>query len=79
MPMDWNGAGFGWLWMTLIMVVFWGAVIWGFVYLARGRRDRSDRPRAGDKSAIDVLEERFARGDIDDKEFRDRRDTLLKH
>lgn len=79
MPMDWNGGGAGWLWMTLIMVVFWGGVIWGFVYLARGRSDRPDRPIAGDKPAIDVLEERFARGDIDDKEFRDRRDTLLKH
>ncbi len=76
--MNWNGGGTGWLVMALVMVVFWGAVIWGIVYLVRGRPEPRHRAQSGDKPAIDVLEERFARGEIDNEEFRERRDALLR-
>jgi len=64
--------------MALVMVVFWGAVIWGIVYLVRGRHEPRRRAQPDDTSAIDVLEERFARGEIDNEEFRKRRDALLR-
>jgi len=60
------------------MVAFWGAVIWGIVYLVRGRDEPRHRAHSDDKPAIDLLEERFARGEIDNEEFRERRDALLR-
>jgi putative membrane protein len=77
MPMYWNGSGFGWIWMTVMMLVFWGVVIWGIVYFVRSKDERGSAG-PGRNSAIDVLEERFARGEIDEKEFRERRDILLR-
>jgi putative membrane protein len=75
--MDWNGGGVGWVLMALIMGLFWGAVIWGIVYIVRQGREPSHQDRSLDRSAMDVLEERFARGEIDRDEFQERRDTLV--
>ncbi len=75
----WNGGGAGWLLMALVMVAFWGAVIWGIVYLVRDRNEPRHRAHSDDdKPAIDLLEERFARGEIDNEEFWERRDALLR-
>lgn len=74
----WNGGVAGWLLMALVMVAFWGTVIWGIVYLVRGRDEPRHRAHSDDKPAIDLLEERFARGEIDNDEFRERRDALLR-
>jgi putative membrane protein len=74
MWMNWDAGWGGWLLMSLMMVGFWGLVIWAIVALTRGHpqqtrpSDRSDPER--------VLEERFARGEIDEKEFRERRRVL---
>ena len=82
----WNGGwGWGgWILMTLVMVAFWGLVITAVVlairYLASGG---SHHNRAGsgsvpaDSRAEDVLAERYARGEIDDDEYR-RRLTLIR-
>ena len=70
-----------WIVMTLVMVLVWAAVITAIVaaihYLTGSgsqRNQRSDRPT---RSADGVLAERFARGDIDENEYR-RRATLLR-
>ena len=62
-----GGWGMGWIGLGMIhMVVFWGVVIFVIVALARligGRRESSsDR-------ALDILRERFARGEIDADEY----------
>jgi len=71
MPMmDGNWSGWAWWWMTIAMVLFWGAVAWVVVMLAR-------RPSASARrDAQDVLDERYARGEIDAEEYRTRRETL---
>ncbi len=65
--MMWFGWG-GW-WMTLSMILFWGGIIalvvWGLRAVDPVRRDDAHRPRR-------ILEERLARGEIDEEEF-DRR------
>jgi len=53
--------------MMLMMLAFWGVVIAGVVVWIRwlsgqGRQARSDR-------ALDILRERYARGDISKEEF----------
>ncbi|GEL20863.1 SHOCT domain-containing protein [Pseudonocardia asaccharolytica] len=68
-------SGWGYALMTVSMVLFWALIIFGVValvrYLARG--DRSVTPRL---TAEQVLAERFARGEINEQEYRDRLATL---
>lgn len=57
--------GFGGIWMILLWVLVILAVVWLVRYLlAGGERDR-ERPR----EALRILEERYARGEIDREEF----------
>ena len=73
--MWWQGGGWGWsgwLFMTLTMLVFWGAIAWIVVTLVR----RSSGSRGAAPSAEQILAERFARGEIDAEEYRRRLETL---
>lgn len=80
--MFWWGQGlngWGYVLMSVSMVLFWGVVILGIValvrYLARSAQPNADAgaPRL---TAEQVLAERFARGEIDEQEYRSRMDTL---
>lgn len=82
MMYGWDGWGWGgWILMTVVMVVFWAAVITAVVlairYLATGGRNPYPTAPGVSSRAEDVLAERFARGEIDEDEFR-RRMTLLR-
>jgi putative membrane protein len=76
--MWWNNAmsWSGWIVMPLTMVAFWALVI--VVVLAIFRGDRDNRPprATGRRDADQILDERFARGEIDIEEYRDRQDAL---
>jgi putative membrane protein len=83
MMYGWDGWGWGgWILMTLVMVVFWAlvitAIVLGVRYVAGGTNQRS-RPTSDTNRAEDVLAERFARGEIDEDEFRRRMTTLREH
>ena len=67
-----DGNWGGWLAMSVAMVVLWGSVVWIALALLR------DRQRSG-RDAQDLLDERFALGEIDADEYRQRRTTLLEH
>ena len=72
-----NGMGWGgWLLMSLTMVAFWALVI--VVVLAIFRSDRDSQPlrSPGRRDPEQLLDERFARGEIDVEECRDRQDAL---
>ena len=67
-----DGMGWGgWLLMTLAMVAFWALVVFAVVALFRGADPRTDR-----RTPEQILDERFARGEIDEVEYRIRRDAL---
>lgn len=70
----------GWLLMSVVMVLFWVAVITAIVlatrYLVSSGGARGGPPRYGPPRPEDVLAGRFARGEIDGDEYR-RRITLL--
>jgi len=71
-----NGMdGWGYTLMTVSMVLFWGLVIYGVIAMVRylGRQDRSVATRP---TAEQVLAERFAHGQIDEREYRERLDVL---
>jgi putative membrane protein len=68
-----QGSGFGWV-MLLLMLVVAVAVVVAVVALLRGSTTRSapPRPGGGAPDARAILQERFARGEIDEQEFRAR-------
>lgn len=68
-----NEYGWGtWLAMSVGMVAFWALLAVAVVAVVRSTQ--SERPR-GDE-ATRLLDERFARGDIDEQEYRTRRELL---
>jgi putative membrane protein len=73
-----SGWGPGdWLVMMLVMVAMWGLLIAGVYSLLRAfGRPRDERPATADRPPERILEERFARGEIDEEEFKHRREAL---
>jgi putative membrane protein len=73
-----GGIGWGgWLVMVAMMVVFWGAIAWVIVTLIHHGSSGSPRPVESTPSGpSQILDERFARGEIDDEEYRRRRAVL---
>lgn len=69
--MMWGFGGFGFLWMAL----FWIGVILLVVWAVRRPEETSPRPQ---RSALEILEERFARGELDADEFTARRQQLIR-
>lgn len=79
--MMWGSGGYGW-WgfvMGLVMLLFVALLVVGIVVLVRSssggvpRNAESTRGRA-----LDILDERFARGEIDAKEYEERRRILTE-
>lgn len=69
-----GGYGFGWV----LMLLFWIAVIAGILalsnwFFAGFSRPKKDGPS---RSARDILDERFARGEIGHEEYEQRKRTL---
>ena len=77
----WMHGGWGGGWMILMMVVmvlFWAAVIFGIVSLIRGAawgRSVPDPPVVKESPA-DILDRRFAEGDISEEDYQARREVL---
>jgi putative membrane protein len=71
-----GGMGWGgWVLMALLMVGFWGLVVFAVVALFRGNSSSSDVMRPADPRRI--LDERFARGEIQLDEYRARKEALV--
>ncbi len=70
-------GGFGWMWlMPVLWIVLLGLIIWAIVALVR----RSSEPRGQDSSktssALEVLKERYARGEIKKEEYDEKKRDL---
>jgi len=71
--MDWHN-GWGWMWMGLMMILFWGGLIVVVVLLLRGggfggRKGETGTTASG-PDASEILRARFARGEITEDEYR---------
>jgi putative membrane protein len=75
--MDGTMDGWMWVWPILFFVVL-AAVIVGAVYVARGLGSRQPT-QAPPETALQILKERYARGEIDREEFEERRRVLEGH
>ena len=66
------GPMMGWAWLV-VWLLFLAVLVVGIVFLVRSLPDRDDRSAS---RAMAILEERFARGEIDREEFDERRTAL---
>ena len=74
---DWGsgwgwGMGFGWIFMLL----FWALIILGIVALARWIFSTGASGSGAGRPPLDILKERYARGEITREDFLERRDVL---
>jgi putative membrane protein len=76
--MGWGGGwGWGgWFAMGLMMLVFWGLIIIGVIAIIRSWRPGQHDAGGGRSDALRLLDERFARGEIDEEDYRKRRGLL---
>ncbi len=67
--------GLFWIWPVLVVI---GLALLGYLAYRLVNDDRGTRPgsASGPSSARQILEERYARGEIDEQEFHKRRDGL---
>jgi putative membrane protein len=74
-----DGMGFGWFGMAsgwVFTIVVWALIIWAivaFVHWATRQQGGTDPKK---KTAIEILEERYARGEISKEEFEERKKVL---
>jgi putative membrane protein len=73
-PMWWMGGAWG-IGMMFMMLLFWGMVIAALVLgirwlISQGKEGRSD-------SALDILRQRYARGEINKDEFEAKKRDLM--
>jgi putative membrane protein len=71
------GQGMGWF-FPIIMMAFWIAVIVGIIFLIRWVALSTDRRREtqSEDSALEILRNRYARGEINKEEFEEKKRDL---
>lgn len=79
--MDYGGYGWHW-WGWLGPIFFWLVLILVIVAAVKYLFSAGERPRSGgsgpSSSAVSVLEERYARGEINRDEFLQKRDDIAR-
>ncbi|KKT75512.1 MAG: hypothetical protein UW71_C0002G0012 [Parcubacteria group bacterium GW2011_GWB1_44_7] len=72
------GGALGWFGGGLMMLLFWAAVIIFIVWLVReigGRNNEKSRSN----SALEILKERYAKGEINKEEFEEKKKVLASN
>ena len=78
-PHMWAGGWHGWFFGPIMMIVFIAIVVVLVMFLMRktgGSGGDALSHRSAGNTPLDILKERFARGEIDKEEFEERRRVL---
>jgi len=70
---DMFGWGFG---GGLVMIIIWVAIILFIVWLVKEMKGSNSSDATRSKSALDILKDRYAKGEIDKKEFEEKKKDL---
>lgn len=73
---NYNMGWGGWIVMTLAMVAFWALVVFAVVAIFRGTQNAGPTVRNPGRDPMEILDERFARGEIDSDDYHARKDVL---
>ncbi|MBU6488509.1 SHOCT domain-containing protein [Paraburkholderia tagetis] len=84
MMWNWNGfGGWGMGFGFLFMILVWALVILGIVTLvrwltweSRARREQNGRVPPRDKTPLEIVQERYARGEINREEYEQKKRDL---
>ncbi len=79
--MGYGYDGMAWMWPmmligTLVLLLIVGIIVFVFYRLLRNGDRRTDGPHNESSTARRILDERYARAEIDEDEYRRRRETL---
>ena len=72
MPYGWHDGGWGFIWMILA----WALIVAIVVFVVRASSPRSPEPSERGDEPRAILDERFARGEISEEEYRERARVL---
>ncbi|MCJ7663854.1 MAG: SHOCT domain-containing protein [Desulfobacterales bacterium] len=75
-PWMMGGNGMGWF-GGIFMVIFWIAVVIGIVFLIRWLMQSTRGGAGSTESALEILKRRYAAGEINKKEFDQKKKDLL--
>lgn len=73
--MNWSGSGAGWWFNLIFTILFWILIILGVFAMVKWLANNQS---AGGNSALEILKERFAKGEIDKKEYEEKIKLLKK-
>ena len=59
----------------LMMIFFWIAIIWLIIWLAR-KSHWNSTDKSSKNNALDILKERYAKGEINKQEFEEKKKDL---
>lgn len=68
--------GYGWFFPGFFWIIIWIFIV---IFIFRGGRHRWEDRYDREKNAEEVLADRFARGEIDEKEYEKRLEVIRKH
>lgn len=68
----WWGMGLG----PMFMLLFFGVLIFGLATLIRWLSAESSTRRAREKTAVEIVQERYARGEMDREEYEQKMQDL---
>ncbi len=71
----WSGGG-GMFFGPLLMIGFWVLILYFIVLVIRWVFGGAGGAGSNERTALDILAERYARGEIDKREYEDRKRTL---